>query len=57
MKFEEWYLKNREVGNHVNMKEADIGWNACKEQILQIINKFDKEYCYQFLKDKIKEEI
>ena len=57
MKFEEWYLKNREAGNHINMKEADIGWNACKEQIIQIINKFDKEYCYQYLKDKIEKEI
>lgn len=57
MNFEEWYLKNREAGNHINMNEAEISWHSCKEQVLKIIDQFNKEYCFQFLKDKIEKEI
>jgi hypothetical protein len=57
MNFEEWYLKNREAGSHINMNEASIAWASCKKELLKIIEDFDKEYCYQFLKDKIEKEI
>lgn len=57
MKFEEWYLKNREQGNHLNMSDAEKGWFACKEEVIKILERFDKEQCYYYLKNLMRENL
>lgn len=57
MKFEEWYLKNREQGNHLNMSDAEKGWFACKKEVIKILERFDKEQCYYYLKNLMRENL
>lgn len=58
MKFEEWYLKNRQEGSHVDIDDAEKGWIACKQEVLKFISEeLGKEECFCYLKSSIIDKI
>jgi hypothetical protein len=60
MNFEEWYRQNE---NRVFRGDAEIGWEACKEEILKLLQQhwtgldLSINSCDDYYIEKIKKEI
>jgi hypothetical protein len=61
MTFEEWFKRGTEEEQPCFDTDSEMGWNACKQEVLKILSKplknldLSEDYCEQRYIDKIKE--
>lgn len=56
MKFVDWYFKEMEQGRRTHMGSADNGWQACKREILSLLEKLEPNAAAQQAVDVIKDQ-